>query len=474
MNEKRVILSALVVLMCTNIMQASEWSEKGGSQSWKTGQSSRGPQRSYQEHQNKFDTHERERKELGKISIIYAAGKGELRTVEDWLNGTIRGSLTPAELLLLKDKHESTALTWAAGEGEHKVVELLLNAGERAGVLRDMLLASNKDGETALTWAASRANLEVVKLLLKAGEKAGVLHYMLQASNKDGETALTWAASRANLEVVRSLLNAGEKAGVLGDMLLASTNNRSTALTWAGKADVVELLLNAGERAGVLRNMLQASTNNGSTALTWAANEGKAEIVGLLLSSARSLHDRTLLWSVATHATKEGKTTLMQGSIAVSASIVREILRAASESKPNDAAFAKFINAQDHSIHEKTGNKRLRTAIHWAIRLGEGSSQGEKKQHSSQEIRAVIQEILKYNVPNTPVNITLLDARGKTPIYWAAYHELKDVLEDFEKVARLQKLNRERFFQEIASGENDKNIAPELRYQSSSSSSSNK
>jgi hypothetical protein len=214
-------------------------------------------------------------------------------------------------------------------------------------------------------------------------------------------------------------------------------------------------------------DLLLSQDRIGNTALLWAIGGSHLDIIMLLLERAKS---EGILWTLVSRASHQGMTTLMNAAIQGRADIVRLILKAAYESKPSNAAFEAFINAQDRSLNNK-GQERLRTAIQQALRFGTGALKGEKEQHSSQEVYAVIKEILNYDSPDIRVNITLPDNKGKTPIYWAAHDGLSEVLKAFEEVARRQNLNKARFFAEIKSGEEARARIRTYSSQSSSSSS---
>ncbi len=405
MNKRVILFSVLALCASIGLVRAGEF----GRRSVEKGESSRGAKQAMTD-EELFEVHKEDAIAARKSHITYVAGVGDLRTVAAWLNGKIPSRLTLAQLLLLKDQHGSTALMWASSNGHSEVVELLLAYADRAGVLTEMLKARALNGNTALTWAASRGRDEIVKMLLKTAlEETDILVDLMQVRDNDGKTALSWAAGNGHVQVVRLLLRVAKGEGILADIV-------------------------------------QAQNNEGSTALMWAASNGHTEVVKNLLEKVQEFGmSKSELWSIASHATKEGMSTLMSGATAGSREIVQLILNSAYTNRPSDKAFIDFVNAQDAL--------KGRTAIQWAIRFVQGSVEKEKEQHSEDEMLGVIEEIFKYdNFPHLTVNIISQDKNGKTAIFWAAYAECNKILRFFENVARRRNYSKNKFFEEIEAG----------------------
>jgi hypothetical protein len=99
-----------------------------------------------------------------------------------------------AKLLLARDSCGRTPLLWAAAAssgpqattGHIEVMRMLLANGS-VGALRLQLTASDSNGDTALSLSTGCA--EATQLLLQAGQRAGVLREMCSSANNDGFTA---------------------------------------------------------------------------------------------------------------------------------------------------------------------------------------------------------------------------------------------------------------------------------------------
>ena len=128
----------------------------------------------------------------------------------------------------LRDRWGRTALWFAAGSGDERMVDALLVAGSpidgvsplfaavaagRAGTLERLLRKGvpidtrNTAGDTALIAAAGLGDTDVVHALLDGGAA-------VDAQNAAGNTALIVATREGHLEVCRMLLKAGADAGL--------------------------------------------------------------------------------------------------------------------------------------------------------------------------------------------------------------------------------------------------------------------
>src|SRR5262245_10656532 len=122
----------------------------------------------------------------------------------------------------------TTALHWAAHQGDADAVDLLLRAGAQS--------AANRYGATPLALAAANGNGAVVERLLKAGADP-------DTAAPGGETVLMTAARAGRLDAVRALLAHG------ADVDAREATRGQTALMWAaaeGHAEVVRALVGAG------------------------------------------------------------------------------------------------------------------------------------------------------------------------------------------------------------------------------------
>ena len=122
------------------------------------------------------------------------------------------------------------------------------------------------DGTTALHWAAHNGDAELVRRLIKAGAKAVV-------TNDYGATPMSEAAERADADIIEQLLKAGADAespnaeGQTALMTVVRTNH----------VEAARVLLK--HRA----NVNAVEQWRGQTALMWAAAQSQPEMVALLI-----------------------------------------------------------------------------------------------------------------------------------------------------------------------------------------------
>jgi ankyrin repeat protein len=109
-----------------------------------------------------------------------------------------------APLAYLRDAPR-TALQAAAGKGDLRMVQYLLDAGADV----DSKVQSSRERGTALHFSAMAGSMSVVTLLIQKGADVNA-----PAIGKDGRTALEGAAEHGRLDIVQLLLNLGaEVAG---------------------------------------------------------------------------------------------------------------------------------------------------------------------------------------------------------------------------------------------------------------------
>ena len=127
--------------------------------------------------------------------------------------------------------------------------------------------ASEPDGTTALHWAAHQGDLDVLDLLLGAGVN-------VRAANRYGVTPLPLACENGNAAVIERLLIAGADPNVVlpGGQTALMTAART------GRADAVKVLLAHGADANATEGL------RGQTALMWAAANGHAAAAAVLLA----------------------------------------------------------------------------------------------------------------------------------------------------------------------------------------------
>ncbi len=210
---------------------------------------------------------------LGVAVIPVAAAGAAARDVP--LVAAVKAADTAAVRILIDQQVDvdapevdgTTALHWAAYQGDLDIARLLLRAGSNADT-------PNRYGVTPLALAAGRGNAPIVEALLEAGAEANT-------TLPEGETVLMAAARAGNVDVLRLLLahgaDVGAKEGWRGQ----------TALMWAAAENhpaAVHTLIELGAT-------VDERSNAGWTALLFAVRAGQADAVGALLEAGADVND---------------------------------------------------------------------------------------------------------------------------------------------------------------------------------------
>jgi ankyrin repeat protein len=197
-----------------------------------------------------------------------------------------------------------TALHVATENGNKAVVEALLEFGAD-------IEARDNNNETALYHAAMKNRCQIAKMLLREGADT-------TAIAEDGQTALYKAGGRGYEEMVRALLNYGANPsigrGVSGETVLYKAARK-------GYTEVVYLLLQYGAdpnlsndtkdwQAGSTMDTIiwllrpEESPRNvyGQCPLYTAAEQGRGEIVGMLLNCRAEVNAKTKKGDTALYA----------------------------------------------------------------------------------------------------------------------------------------------------------------------------
>jgi ankyrin repeat protein len=184
----------------------------------------------------------------------------------------------------LRGPDDTTAVMWAAYNGDADLVRALIEAGA------DVRL-SNKFGTSAITEAAINGNVTVLEALLAAGADPDF-------RNPEGETPLMAVARTGHLAAAELLLDKG------ADVNATETWGGQSALMWAaarGNADMVRFLAARGallDAHGLVRQWPRKIINEprpkdmnkgGFTALHYAAREGCIDCARALVDAGADL-----------------------------------------------------------------------------------------------------------------------------------------------------------------------------------------
>jgi len=188
-----------------------------------------------------------------------------LRAARDGNLGRLRELVAGGwDALRCADRHGSTALLWAAGEGRLECVAYLLDdCGVPPG------WAQPRDGRTALHWAARNGHLAVCRFLVQRGVSP-------DEATRDGTTAFHWAAYQGQLSVLSWL---ADEAGCDWRALNAYGCNAGQWAAQHGDLAACAWLLERGLDWGVMNG-------NGHSCLHKAAIKGQAAVCAWLLDCA--------------------------------------------------------------------------------------------------------------------------------------------------------------------------------------------
>jgi len=194
-----------------------------------------------------------------------------------------------------RDKDGQTALMYAAGTGNDRMVHYLIGAGAD-------VLASTPQGDTALSFAALNDRDTTARLLLEKGAA-------VDPQDADGRTPLILAAAHGSAKTAAVLLEKG--ADVNARNINGSTPLMTAVLHHA--TPVVQVLLDKGAD-------LDAKDKDGGTALMTAAFKGFDDISRLLIDkgadvTVRNSHGLSAL-EIAHTANDSATAALIEGKLA--------------------------------------------------------------------------------------------------------------------------------------------------------------
>ena len=161
----------------------------------------------------------------------------------------------------------TTALHWAAHDGNIEVLTRLIQAGGNVAAL-------NRYGITPIWLAAQNGHADIVETFLRLGADSNTMR------NDSGETVLMIAARAGHADVLQRLIAYG------ADVNVADSFRSQTALMWAaaeGHQLATQILSEAGSD-------LEASSITGLTALMFAIRSGDINVTREMLDQGASLH----------------------------------------------------------------------------------------------------------------------------------------------------------------------------------------
>ena len=208
------------------------------------------------------------RDDLGLSALVHAARENHLGSVRTLLDAGAK----------IENGGDSSALIWAALNGNEHVVQYLMERGAD-------ITSTDEHGNTALFYAVRMGHLEAVETLVANGAKA------TDGENRDGD-ALFWAKKKGFDDIVEILERAARPDGLSG----VNRNQNSNLLKAAeeGRNQEVQALLLMGVD-------VEALDEQGVTALMKASKNGHLETVHTLLDAGASTEDgranSALVWA---------------------------------------------------------------------------------------------------------------------------------------------------------------------------------
>ena len=163
----------------------------------------------------------REHDNMRTTPLMYASRAGMVENVRFLLEEN-------RSIVAAKDRHGYSAIHYAAENGHHEIVELIINAGVKIAL-------GGADRKTVLHIAAALGDLETVKFLVEKGAK-------VTAKDKFKRTPLVLASKNGNISVVSYLLQQGSPYD-------EADSSGNTALHYAcayGYPEVIDSLIEAG------------------------------------------------------------------------------------------------------------------------------------------------------------------------------------------------------------------------------------
>ena len=211
-----------------------------------------------------------------------AARCGDTATIQSYLN-----SGGPVDL---NDEDGRTLLHCAAGEGQIKVVELLIKRGCRIDPV-------DRNGCTPLDYATACSHLQTVPLLKQQLNEPWEEQYVVDSVDSQGRSALHFAAAFGDINLIEMLVKQGLDVNIGDDEGWTPLHNAANR----GQLESVRTLLRLGGR----ESMTKVAATSG-TPLHQAVVKGHKDIVSLLLNegcpiSVMDSQGRSVLHHAAQH-----------------------------------------------------------------------------------------------------------------------------------------------------------------------------
>jgi ankyrin repeat protein len=314
---------------------------------------------------------------------------------------------------------EMTPLHWAADDGSHEVLQLLIN--KHADIE-----SRNNDGATPLLRACSSGRDKCIDILLENGAN-------IEARDTWDWTGLHLAVAHGHYSTLELLLSRNPNF----DFLNATDEDGDTALLSAvirGNQREAELLLDHGVRTDIMNE-------NGRTALFEALEEGHTHIAHLLIRkhgidlTCLGREDETTLHFVARSESSELVSTLIDTGVDPMARTKSGNTAAHIAAMQDNVAFIQELSKSVPELDFAAGDKAGESPLHSAARAGslrtlqflldhypDLATQKDNGLNTPAHLAAISgrTDCLKSLI--TPQNIDEHGYRSQTALWKACYH----------------------------------------------------
>jgi len=335
----------------------------------------------------------------------------------------------PTGMINEVDNDQMSALHWGAFHGNHKHIELLLDAGA------DMALV-DKEGKRPIHWTSGNKHKKAAAKLLERDPG------MVEHVDNEGRTVLHLAIADSSTDVVKVVVKHCTATDRQATLSVPDAMNR-TPLHWAavlGNAEVAGLLLRSGsdwtskdengatawhyctqnETSDCLATMLDFLGDQeppdeldaeGRSALMWAAGVGSVESITMLASKNFNIHavdgtGATALHTAAYAGHDEAVQALLQYEATTDAVDAMQLTPMSRACEMGHAAVViTLLNANaSPNVEDEDG----RTSLHWAALGG---------------FDYIARKLIEKDA-----NVDATDSQGRTALQCAAYGGFIDVI----------------------------------------------